>query len=84
MCHFAAGSTFPRHQHVGLEENVILAGGYWNGQLHVDAGDWVVGVPGTEETAKADDEGCWCLSRIEPPGVRFLGWRRWVSPFLSR
>lgn len=84
LCHFTAGSTFPRHQHLGLEENVILAGGYWNGDVHVDAGDWVIGAPGTEESAMADDDGCWCLSRIEPPGVRFVGWRRWASPFLSR
>ncbi len=84
LCHFAAGSTFPRHRHVGLEENVILAGGYRNGDIHVDAGDWVIGAPGTEEMARADDEECWCLSRIEPPGVRFTGWRRWVGPLFSR
>ncbi len=73
LCHLAAGSTFPRHRHIGLEESVILAGGYRNGDIHVDAGDWVIGAPGTEETARADAEECWCLSRIEPPGVRFTG-----------
>lgn len=83
LCHFAAGSTFPRHRHFGLEENVILAGGYRSGDVRVDAGDWVIGAPGTEETAKATDEGCWCLSRIEPPGVRFTGWRRWLAPFIA-
>jgi putative transcriptional regulator len=84
LCHFAPGSTFPRHYHVGLEENVILAGGYRNGNIQVDTGDWVIGEPGTEEMSRAEDEECWCLSRIEPPGVRFAGWRRWVAPLFSR
>ena len=84
LCHFAPRSTFPRHRHIGLEENVILAGGYRNGELRVDAGDWVIGAPGTEEVARAADEECWCLSRVEPPGVRFTGWRRWVAPLFSR
>jgi putative transcriptional regulator len=85
LCHFAPGSTFPRHRHIGLEENVVLAGGYRNGDMHVDAGDWVIGAPGTEEMPRTEpDEECWCLSRIEPPGVRFTGWRRWVAPLYSR
>ena len=83
LCHFGPGSTFPRHRHVGLEENVILAGAYESDGILVDAGDWVAGGPGSEEIARAEDEGCWCLSRLEPPGVRFTGWRRWVVPFFS-
>jgi anti-sigma factor ChrR (cupin superfamily) len=64
-----------RHRHLGLEENLILAGGYQNGDHHVDTGDWVVGAPGTEHTPETDpDEDCWCLSRIERPGLRFSGW----------
>jgi len=78
LCHLASGSTFPRHRHEGLEENVILAGGYRNGDCKVEAGDWVVGAPGTVEMSRAEDEECWCLSRVEPPGVRFTGWRRWI------
>jgi anti-sigma factor ChrR (cupin superfamily) len=85
LTHFSPGSTFPRHRHLGLEENVILAGGYQSGDVHVDAGDWVIGVPDTEEMPRtAPDEECWCLTRIEPPGVRFTGWRRWVAPLFSR
>jgi len=85
LCRFAPGGTFPRHRHVGREDNVILAGGYRNGQVDVDAGDWVVGLPDTEEMATARGDGeCWCLSRLERPGVAFCGWRgsvvRWVSP----
>jgi putative transcriptional regulator len=85
LTYFSPGSTFPRHRHIGLEENVIVAGGYRSGDLRVDAGDWVTGPPGTEEMPTTDaDEECWCLSRIEPPGVRFIGWRRWVVPLLVR
>jgi hypothetical protein len=68
---------------MGLEENVILAGAYRNGDLRVDAGDWATGAPGTEEKSQAEDEGCWCLSRVEPPGVRFVGWRRWLAKFFA-
>ena len=85
LTHFSPGSTFPRHHHLGLEENVILAGGYQSGDVHVDAGDWVIGAPDTKEMPRtAPDEECWCLTRIEPPGVRFTGWRRWVAPLFSR
>ena len=84
LCHFAPRSTFPHHRHVGLEENVILAGGYQNGDVCADTGDWVIGAPGTDDRSKAGDGACWCLSRIEPPGVRFSGWRRWASTFFSR
>jgi putative transcriptional regulator len=69
-------SVYPRHRHVGLEENVILSGGYQNGDAHVEAGDWVIGAPGTEHTpTTGPDEACWCLSRVEWPGIRFRGWR---------
>jgi putative transcriptional regulator len=84
LCHFAARATFPRHRHLGLEENVILAGSYQNGTLHVSPGDWVTGEPDTVEVARSEDDGCWCLSRIEAPGVRFTGWRGWVAPLFAR
>jgi len=83
LCHLAPGSTFPRHRHVGLEENVVLEGRYQNADVRIDTGDWVIGAPGTEERSKTDDGACWCLSRIEPPGIRFGGWRRWATPFFS-
>lgn len=74
LTHFAPGSAFPRHRHIGLEENVILAGGYESGGMRADAGDWVIGPPGSEEMPRTDpDEECWCLSRIESPGVELIG-----------
>ncbi|HYB41306.1 MAG TPA: hypothetical protein VEL75_06015 [Candidatus Methylomirabilis sp.] len=84
LSHFAPRGTFPHHLHLGREDNVILAGGYQSGDVHVSAGDWVVGLPGTDEMPTAIGEtACWCLSRIEPPGVRFTGWRRWVAALVS-
>jgi anti-sigma factor ChrR (cupin superfamily) len=84
LCHFAPRSTFPHHRHVGLEENVVLAGRYDNGDVRAEIGDWVIGAPGTEERSRTEDRACWCLSRIEPPGVQLTGWRRWAVPFFSR
>jgi anti-sigma factor ChrR (cupin superfamily) len=84
LCHLAPRSTFPHHRHVGLEENVILAGRYDNGGIRAEIGDWVIGAPGTEERSRTEDRACWCLSRIEPPGVQFTGWRRLAVPFFSR
>jgi len=83
LYHWAPGSTLPRRRHLGLEENVVLVGSYHNGDTRAHAGDWVVGAPGTEEVVTAGDEECWCLSRVELPGVQFTRWRRWVAPFVS-
>jgi putative transcriptional regulator len=79
VSYYPPNSRYPRHRHVGLEENVILSGGYQNSDAHVETGDWVIGAPGTDHTlATGPDETCWCLSRVEPPGVRFYGWRELV------
>ena len=74
LTYFAPGSAFPRHRHIGLEENVILVGGYESGGVRADVGDWVIGAPGSKEMPRTEvDEECWCLSRIEPPGVELIG-----------
>jgi putative transcriptional regulator len=79
LSYYPKNSIYPWHRHVGLEENVILLGGYQNGDVHVEAGDWVVGAPGTEHAPTTGPrEECWCLSRVEPPGIRFRGWRELV------
>lgn len=80
LSHYPRGSRYPRHAHLGLEENVILLGGYQNGPTHAEQGDWVIGTPGTaHELTTAPDEECWCLSRVEPPYGRFSGWRGWIQ-----
>jgi putative transcriptional regulator len=84
LSYYAPGSRFPRHRHVGLEESVILAGGYQNGDHHVERGDWVIGAPGTEHTpTTGPDEECWCLSHVERAGVRFRGWRGLAQRLVS-
>ena len=74
VCYIPPRSRFPRHRHLGLEENVVLAGCYQSGDVRVEAGDWVIGAPDTEHTPTTrPDEDCWCLSRLEAPGVRLSG-----------
>ncbi len=82
---YGKDTSFPRHAHLGLEENVILAGGYHDGPNHVETGDWVIEAAGTEHMpATGSDEECWCVSRVEWPGVRFTRWRRWLQDLLDR
>jgi len=83
LSYHPSNSRYPRHRHVGLEESVILSGGYQNGDVHVESGDWVIGAPGTDHApTTGPGEVCWCLSRVEPPGVRFYGWRELVRRLL--
>ena len=86
VSHYLPDSRYPHHRHIGLEENVILSGGYQNGHDHVETGDWVIGAPGTDHTpTTGPGETCWCLSRVERPGIRFYGWRELVRRlFYSR
>ena len=73
LTHFRPGGAFPRHRHLGLEENVLLAGGYDTDGLRVETGDWMTGNPGSEDMPCTDPgEECWCLSRVEVPGIEFL------------
>jgi len=80
LYHWAPGSTLSRHRHLGLEENVILVGGYHIGDIRADAGDWVVGACSADEVVRAEDQECWYLSRVERPGVHFTRWRRGEAP----
>jgi putative transcriptional regulator len=80
LAHCPRASRFPAHRHLGSEENLIIAGACENGDSRLEAGDWMAAAPGTEHSVIAGpDRDCWCLSRIEPPGVRFFGWRRWLQ-----
>jgi putative transcriptional regulator len=71
LCYLPPRSRF-RHRHLGREENVILSGGFQIGTVHVEKGDWVIGARNTEHSpTTGPDEDCWCLARLEAPGVRF-------------
>ena len=73
--HMPPGLRFPRHVHLGLEQVVVLSGGYDDERGEFVAGDYGVYEPGSEhgpETLDGDD--CWILFRLDGP-VRFRGWR---------
>lgn len=73
--HMPPGRRFPRHVHLGLEQVVVLSGGYDDERGEFVAGDFGVYEPGSEhgpETLDGDD--CWILFRLDGP-VRFRGWR---------
>ncbi|MBZ0112119.1 MAG: cupin domain-containing protein [Thermoanaerobaculia bacterium] len=75
--------NFPAHLHLGLEEVLVLQGGYRDGLFEADAGDFVAYEPGSSHRPWTEpDEGCVVLSRIEK-GVRFLGWRGWAARILA-
>jgi putative transcriptional regulator len=80
LSHYPPASRFPVHRHLGMEETVVIAGSYQDGERRVEAADWVTAAPGTTHApATGAGEECWCLSRITAPGVRFRGWRRWLA-----
>ncbi|HLF56242.1 MAG TPA: cupin domain-containing protein [Thermoanaerobaculia bacterium] len=69
------GLVFPRHEHLGFEHAVVLAGGYADERGEFVAGDFAVYEPGSEHGPQTlDGEACWILFRLGGP-VRFRGWR---------
>jgi anti-sigma factor ChrR (cupin superfamily) len=70
-----AGRTFPRHQHTGPEDLVVMLGGYDDHLGAYEVGDYAAYAPGTvHEPATDAEEGCSILVRLETPN-RFFGWR---------
>ncbi len=85
LSHYPRRSQFPAHAHLGVEDSVVIAGGYQDGERHVERGDWVTAAAGTAHApTTAADEECWCLARVAAPGVRFRGWRRFAAWWLGR
>jgi len=69
------GLVFPRHEHLGFEHAVVLAGGYDDERGEFLAGDYAVYEPGSEHGPHTlDGDPCWILFRLEG-AVRFRGWR---------
>jgi putative transcriptional regulator len=67
------GLKFPDHIHLGNEEVVLLAGGYSDRYVHLDAGNYYLYEPGTEHGTVTDpDEVCWTLGLIQH-GLHFRG-----------
>lgn len=68
-----AGRTFPRHRHLGVENVVVIEGGYQDDRGHWEAGSWAEYPPGSEHAPLADTDGpCVVLARLAG-GSRFTG-----------
>jgi putative transcriptional regulator len=75
LAHMPGGRIFPRHEHLGFEHAVVLAGGYEDERGEFLAGDFEVYEPGTEHGPHTlDGDDCWILFRLQG-AVRFRGWR---------
>jgi putative transcriptional regulator len=80
MVRMQAGARFPRHEHRGGEEGLIVAGGAWDRGRFLEVGDWSSAPAGSKHQPIADPkEGCWVLVREECEEVRLTGWRGLVQ-----
>jgi len=69
------GRAFPKHQHTGPEDVVVLVGGYDDHLGAYEVGDYAAYAPGSvHQPTTEPDEGCAILVRLERPN-RFFGWR---------
>lgn len=74
------GQHFPHHRHEDHEAAVLLSGWVEDGPYLQGPGDFIQHDTGTDHMPMATSaDGCWCLSRSGPGGVRFSGWRRIFS-----
>jgi putative transcriptional regulator len=77
--HMPSSRAFPRHEHLGAENVLVLAGGYEDHLGRYEAGEYAVYAAGSRHRpATEPGEECWILSRLEAP-IRFLGWRGWLQ-----
>lgn len=75
LAHMPGGRVFPRHEHLGFEHAVVLAGGYDDERGSFTAGDFAIYEPGSSHGPHTlDGDDCWILFRLGGP-VRFAGWR---------
>ncbi len=82
LVHLKAGSAFPGHAHLGLEQAVVLSGGTQDHRVQLEAGDYQENPAGTKHQPMAlPDEDCWLLTRVAGGTLAFDGWRGWVQKF---
>ncbi len=75
---------YPEHRHLGMEEILILRGGFEDQYGDFTAGMYTAYEPGTVHRPWIDEqEPCWTLSRLEKP-VEFLGWRGVAQRLLGK
>ncbi len=81
--HMSPRKVFPRHEHVGTEDVLVLAGGYEDERGTFEAGHFMSYEPGSQHGPMTEpDEECWTLVRLEKPN-RFLGWRGVLQSLLT-
>ncbi len=69
------GLRFPRHEHLGAEDVVVLTGAFRDAQGHFGPGDFQHNQHGTRHEPVVDEgEPCWIVARYEN-GIRFFGLR---------
>ncbi len=75
---------FPAHRHTGMEEILILRGGFEDQYGDFTAGMYASYEAGTSHRPWIDEqEPCWTLSRLEK-SVEFLGWRGVAQKLLGK
>lgn len=75
---------YPEHRHLGMEEILILRGGFEDQYGDFTAGMYTAYEPGSVHRPWIDEqETCWTLSRLEKP-VEFLGWRGVAQRLLGK
>jgi putative transcriptional regulator len=75
MVHIAPDRLFPRHEHLGYEDVVVLEGAFRDQHGFFRQGDYQLNDPGTIHRPEVQPGApCWILSRYDK-GVRFTGLR---------
>lgn len=79
MVHIGPDRMFPRHEHLGYEDVVVLEGAYRDQKGLFSQGDFQLNEPGTMHRPEVQPGApCWILSRYDK-GVRFTGLRGWAQ-----
>lgn len=83
MVHIGPDRLFPRHEHLGYEDVVVLEGAFRDQKGLFGQGDFQLNEPGTMHRPEVQPGApCWILSRYDK-GVRFTGFRGWAQRFGS-
>jgi putative transcriptional regulator len=76
------GMAVPDHSHRGNEFTLVLEGGYTDGAIHFERGDFQAADSSVDHRPVADDEGCLCFVVLDAP-MRLTGRiGRLVDPFV--
>lgn len=81
---FAPGARFPKHEHLGPENVLVLEGAYTDGEVEVHAGDEQATEAGREHELRILGASP-CVAAVSEHGIAFRSpWLRWASLLLLR